>query len=102
MPAILHGFFDRVLTPGFAYHFKGSLPIGHLKDKKAIVIHTSGASRITSSIILGNRYKKMIKTHILNFCGIKTKVYHIDKATRLTPKQEDKIKKVVRKALQNI
>lgn len=90
MPAILHGFFDRVLTPGFAYHFQGPVPIGHLKEKKAIVIHTSGASKLTTKLILGNRFKKMIKTHILNFCGIKTKVYHIDKATRLTLKQEIK------------
>ena len=99
MPAILKGFFDRVLTPGFAYKFVDSIPIGLLKQKKAIVFITSGSPKFISSIYKFNRASKLIKRDILGFCGIKTKVCLFGNARKLTDKNTKKIKHIVNKAL---
>jgi len=99
MPAILKGFFDKVLTPGFAYIFKGKMPTPLLKGKKALVITTVGAPNFFY-LLTGNRPKKIISKNILKFCGIKTKVFQIDNANKLNKEQEQKIKKAVNKGLQ--
>lgn len=39
-PAILKGFFDRVLASGFAYEYEGLMPRGLLKGKSAWGIYT--------------------------------------------------------------
>ncbi len=102
MPAILKGFFDKVFTPHFAFKYEGIQPRGLLKDKKAIVIITSGAPAFLSKIILGDRPRKLIKNDILNFCGIKTKVYQIGSCNVLDQKKKKKIKKIVKKAIRNL
>jgi NAD(P)H dehydrogenase (quinone) len=101
MPAILQGFFDRVLTRGFAYKFVGNFPVGLLKRKKAIVFTTSGSPNLILKL-KGNRAKKLIKKDILGFCGIKTKVYGIGSCKKLTERKEKKISKIVKKAFEKI
>ncbi len=98
MPAILKGFFDRIITPGFGYRYENVLPKKLLKGKKAIVIMTSGGP-IWYSYLRGNRPKKNIKNDILEFCGIKTKVYQIGKCRKLDDEKISKLNKVVQKAV---
>lgn len=99
MPAILKGFMDKVMSAGFAFKYVNRRPQGLLKGKTAAVFITSGSPKIFQ-YLLGHRYSRSIKTDILGFCGIKTKVFHIDNAVKLTDKQEEKIRKEVKKGLQ--
>jgi len=104
-PAILKGFIDRVLTSGFAFNLKPlgfmgiAMPIRHLKGKKAAVFQTTGSPKIVSSTFLGNRFKNTLKWETLWFCGIKSKYFHLDKATTFNEKQALKIKKLVKKGM---
>lgn len=99
MPAILKGYFDKVLTPGFAFKYESGLPIGLLKGKKAAIIITSGGNKLLLKIFMGDVQKKLIKDDILGFCGIKSKLFHIDSATRFTDSQKKKIAKNVQLAI---
>jgi len=101
MPAILKGFFDRVLTPEFAYKFEKGIPRRLLKGKKAVVFTTSGGPKIFHTIT-GDTSKKTIKNKILEFCGIKTKVFLIDTARKITDNQLEKIKTKVKEGLNYI
>ena len=99
VPAILKGFFDRVLTPGFAYKFENKRPKGLLKGKSATVFLTTGASDFLYWLFERNIASRILKTYILGFCGIKSKVFRIGGAHTLDDKQKLRIKKTVDKAL---
>jgi NAD(P)H dehydrogenase (quinone) len=98
VPAILKGFFDKVLTPKFAFNYERGIPQGLLKGKKAAIIVSSGGSKIMYRLMF-NIPHLIIKYGVLRFCGIKSKVFQVDKATKLDSKQVVKINKVVLKAL---
>lgn len=49
MPAILKGWVDRVLTPGFAYGKEMFHNHGGLKGKKALILLTTGSSQVDFS-----------------------------------------------------
>jgi len=100
MPAILKGFFDRVITPRFAFKYEGLIPKGLLKGKKAIVFFTTGGPTPFYKLT-GNQPKRNI-TMILKFCAIKTKVYQFGSAKKLTKDRKIKIEKTVKKALSGI
>jgi putative NADPH-quinone reductase len=70
-PAILKGFLDRVLLPGFAFepNQKSPLPKQLLRGKSARVILTSGGPAIYYWFI-GNPALKSI-TNSLKYCGIR-------------------------------
>lgn len=76
MPAILKGFIDRVFSNGFAYRYVGSMPKGKLKEKKALIITTSGGPRVFS-MLMGSRNTKNLAKDMLKFCGIKTKTVQV-------------------------
>jgi NAD(P)H dehydrogenase (quinone) len=95
MPAILKGFFEKVLTPGFAYKFENKMP-KKLLDKQATVLMTLGGPKIYS-LITGNLPKKHIKKSILGFCGIKAKVYQLFNCNDFNDKKSEEIKNLVRK-----
>ena len=99
MPAILKGFIDRVFSSGYAFKYEKGIPKGLLPNKKATVFVTTGANKLMTCIFLGNRFKKNAQRDIFGFCGIKTKVYHVDKAYNLNHTQKSRIKKNVEKAL---
>jgi len=99
MPAILKGFFDKVLTPGFGYKYEGSIPRKLFRDKKALVFMTAGGPSVYTKMIQGNRPEKNIKNDILGFLGIKTKICLLSNAGRVNDKVRDKIKKLVEKGL---
>jgi NAD(P)H dehydrogenase (quinone) len=99
MPAILKGFIDRVFSSGYAFKYVGVMPQGLLKGKKATVFVSTGSKKLITCLFLGNRFKKNAIIDIFGFCGIKTKVYHVDKAYELNDKQKEKIRKNIDKAL---
>lgn len=102
MPAILKGFIDRVFVSGFGFIYKNHIPKGLLTDKKASIIITTGAPKIFFRLFHKSRAEKNMIKDIMKFCGIKAKAYIIDNATQFNTKQEKKIKKTVKKALNNI
>ena len=108
MPAILKGFFDRVFTAGFAFNFSpapilgkyiGGIPIKLLKGKKAAVFLTTGTIKFFCFLVMGDRFKDLIKRDILGFFGIKAKVFHTGKATLLNAEQQEKIRRNVKKGM---
>ncbi len=101
-PAVLKGFFDRVLVSGFGFKYKGAIPHGLLKGKKAAVITTTGGPVWAEYLLLGNRSLKVVVKDTLGFCGIKAKGFMIGSAKRFTEKQKRKIEKKVVKILSYI
>ncbi|MBW3019645.1 NAD(P)H-dependent oxidoreductase [Candidatus Woesearchaeota archaeon] len=102
MPAILKGFFDRVFTAPFAFEYVkkpiiGAVPKGNIK-KKAVVFLTTGAKK-WQSLLLGNRFKHVIKNDILEFCGINAKVFQFGGAERWDENRRPEIQEMVRKGL---
>lgn len=107
MPGIVKGFFDRVLTPGFAYYFKKLIfnqgyPVGLLKNKTATVFLTTGSMKILYHVFTGGRAHKQVKRDLLGMTGMKVKVYHVDKCVKFDLSQKKRIKKVVRNAFKRI
>ena len=101
-PAILKGFFDRVLTPKFAYEFDKGIPKKLLTGKKAAVFVTSGSKWLLYRIFEKGLASYLIKKYVLKFCGIKTKVFEIGSATKLDSKQVKKIQKAAAKGMKYI
>lgn len=104
MPAILKGFIDRVLTPGFAYKFKkliGSIyvPDGFFKDKRTVLFITSGTPRWQYLIGVSASPVRVIKKMILNVIGIKYKIYVLCGAQKFDATSEHKIKSMANNGL---
>lgn len=99
MPAILKGFIDRTIVDGFAYEYEDNRRVCLLKDKKAIVMFTSGEPALFSRIMKCGRPKKLMTKDILAFCGIKAKAYQLGSARHLDDKEKERVKKFVGKAL---
>ena len=107
MPAILKGFFDKTLTPGFGYYFKPTglplipaIPVPLLKGKKAVTIVTHGNLGLYYTLVLGNRGSKIVTKDTLGFMGIKAKFFRITNASLpIDTKRKRCIKKKVRKAM---
>ncbi|MCE1168756.1 MAG: NAD(P)H-dependent oxidoreductase [Sphingobacteriia bacterium] len=70
MPALLKGWIDRVITPGFAFNSKGFKTTKHLKGRTAQLFMTSDAPALYQRLIL-NSPVRLMKRHILGYCGIK-------------------------------
>ena len=125
MPAILKGFFDRVFSSGFAFkyapvipskmmpffekifrifsnRFDYGIPIGLLRDKKAIVFMTTGSPKVISYPLTGNRFIKIIKKDILGFFGIRSKIYHIGNCRKLNDYKIAEIVRTVGHALRKV
>lgn len=73
MPALLKGFFDRVLTPRFAFQYtKGSLlpfPKRLLKGRSCRVIYTQGGPGYLTTLLGFDAFWKALKFGTLLFCG---------------------------------
>lgn len=99
MPAVLKGFLDRVFVPRFAFSYsrKGVLkwlPVGLLKDKKAVVLMSLGSPHFLYAL-LGNPPKRMIKTLGLSFFGMKVRVRQVFNARKLTDKRRQSVSRMV-------
>ena len=97
-PAILKGFVDRVFTARYAYYYEKGLPKPLLAGK-ASVLTSTGGPRIISKFYFNDSAIKFLTRDVLGFCGIKAKAFVIDRATKLTDKQKEKIDKKVKAAL---
>jgi putative NADPH-quinone reductase len=74
LPALLSGFFDRVLTPGFAFKTHGRHHPSNelLKGRTAqLLVTLDTPSRYFRWVYKAPAHRQMTKT-ILEFCGIKT------------------------------
>ncbi len=73
MPALLKGFIDRVLLPGFAFKYRenSSLWDKFLSGRSARLIITMDAPAWYNFLVYGNAGQKAMKRATLQFCGIK-------------------------------
>lgn len=73
MPALLKGYIDRLITPGFAFKYKrGSLlpvPMMLLTGRSARVIYTQGGPKYLTCTIGFDSFWKSLKYGTLIFCG---------------------------------
>lgn len=69
-PALLHGWFERVLAPGFAYNLRGIRSVKHLGGKRATLVATSYAPGFYTRLI-PNAPARLLRAHILGICGIR-------------------------------
>lgn len=98
MPALLKGFLDRVLLPGFAFKYHKNDPFWdkYLKGKSAHIIRTSDAPTLWIWWVYRNCDINTLKHATLSFCGIKpVKVSVIGRVRYLSAEQKEKwIKKI--------
>lgn len=93
LPALLKGFIDRVLHPGFAfkYHEKGPFWDKLLKGRSAYVICTSDAPGWWLWLKYRNSDKHTLREAILEFCGITPVTFkRIGYMKNLNEKQREK------------
>lgn len=69
-PALLKGFFDRTLEAGWAYHYQGSMPKGHLGGRSARLVLTTDSPRWYLGPIQGHPTRKQVIRSTLRFCGL--------------------------------
>lgn len=75
VPAILKGFFDKVLTPGFAFKYKENSDWWDklLSGKTGEIIYTADTPIWVNRFIFFAPSVNMISKRVFAFCGIKTK-----------------------------
>lgn len=75
IPALLKGFFDRLLLPGMAFKYRENSPWWDklLVGKTAHMIVTMDTPVWYYKLFYSNAGIKQVKNNILSFCGIKTK-----------------------------
>lgn len=75
-PALLKGWIDRVFSHGFAYQQNEQGIVGLLKNKKALVITTSGSDEATwDQTAATQAIKRVMIAGTLNFSGISDVTY---------------------------
>ncbi|MFH0857868.1 MAG: NAD(P)H-dependent oxidoreductase, partial [Candidatus Magasanikbacteria bacterium] len=74
-PALLKGFFDRIILPGFAFHFHKENPFWDrlLKGRTSDIVVTMDGPKWLYYILFGAPGVKVVKRGILDFCGVKVK-----------------------------
>jgi putative NADPH-quinone reductase len=74
VPALLKGFFDRTLLPGFAFKYKQNSAMWDklLSGKTASIIYTSDTPPWFYKLFFHAPSVNMVKDRVLGFCGIKT------------------------------
>ncbi|NQF14720.1 NAD(P)H-dependent oxidoreductase [Brevibacillus sp. HB1.3] len=100
MPAILKGFFDRVLLPGFAYKYREGSPLWDklLTGKTAHVIVTMDTPSWYNRLIYWQAGHLVMKRNILKFCGIKP--VRVTEISGVNASAEEKRKKWLEKVKQ--
>jgi putative NADPH-quinone reductase len=71
MPAIVKGFFEHVMRPGFAFDLGGNAWKGRLRGKTARVVVTMGMPASVYRWYFGAHSLKSLRRNILSFVGIK-------------------------------
>lgn len=71
MPALLKGFFEQLLRPGFAFKAaRKGLPKKLLKGRSARVVVTMGMPGLFYKLVYRAHSLKSLERNILSFCGI--------------------------------
>jgi len=71
MPALLKGFIDRIILPGFGFKFKNRVLWNRMfKGKSARLIVPSGGPLLSYFFLGGNPAVKSMKYLVLKFCGV--------------------------------
>lgn len=75
VPAILKGFFDKTLVPGFAFKYKQQGPWWDklLNGKTGEIMYTADTPPWFNSLFYGAPAVNMVRDRVLGFCGVKTK-----------------------------
>ena len=72
MPAVLKGFLEQVIRPGFAMEYpETGWPIKKLNGRSARIVVTMGMPALVFRWFYGAHSLKSLERNILNFCGIK-------------------------------
>lgn len=72
MPALLKGFFEQVMRPGFALSPRdGKLPVKNLKGRSARVVVTMGMPAFFYRAFYGAHSVKSLERNILKFVGVR-------------------------------
>ncbi|MFT7615472.1 MAG: NAD(P)H dehydrogenase (quinone) [Candidatus Woesearchaeota archaeon] len=108
MPAILKGFFDKCFVARKAFAYKKvkwspyAIPIKLWKGKKAAVFTTMGAPKVGALLWLKMRFKSIISSDILGFCGVKAKVHPLCACTTDPKLREAEITNAVKRGLRTL
>ena len=106
MPAMLKGYVDKVFAGRFAFRYIKkpylwfAYPIGLLTGKKAVVFVTTGARWWMTGPFLGNRYKKIMVHDILEYCGLKARMYSLHNCLQWNESRKPEVDAIVKKGLQ--
>ena len=104
MPAILKGFCDKIIEPGFAFVYddtfipKVGWPRGLLRGRKAAFLTTSGSPSILQKVYQRGRAIKQGTVDTFGFAGLHTKNFHLGGAQALTESNKRRIESLVEKA----
>lgn len=102
-PAILKGFFDRVLTYDFAFAYqKNGMPQPLLKGKNGYVIATSGAPDLFRRLLMKDMAQRVVVKNVLGYCGIKGKALAFGGASKLNDSMISTINSKVSTFLKNV
>ena len=103
-PAILKGFFDKVLLKGFAFEKVGKMPkglLGHIKG--ASVLTTMSSPCFYYSLFLKSPVKQSVIKGTLKFCGMKkVKWYPLFRIDKLSKARAEQYLARVAKAMREI
>lgn len=72
-PALVKGFFDRLLLPGFAFKYRpnSSLWDGLLAGKSADALITGDTPRVFLRFAYGDPIVRQMRSQVLGFCGFR-------------------------------
>jgi NAD(P)H dehydrogenase (quinone) len=96
-PAMLLGYFDQMMASNFAYKdVPGKIyPEGLLRGKEAICISTMKGPTAYPLLTLGDSHKKLMKSAVLNFVGIKkVKIFEFGNMESPNGKQAEKLNRI--------
>lgn len=101
VPALLKGFFDRIMLPGFAFRFRKDSVLWDklLGGRSGRLIVTMGGVNIFYNLYMRRSGVRTVKDGILGFCGISpVRVTQIDRVEKISEKKKkywiEKIKKL--------
>ncbi|MCP4448566.1 MAG: NAD(P)H-dependent oxidoreductase [Myxococcales bacterium] len=88
-PALLKGFFDRVLLPGWAFKYDKGMPVKLLKGRRALVIATMDSPAWWYRLFHRRSLESTLGRATLGFCGIKTRFHRLYNVRSSKPAQRE-------------
>jgi len=69
LPAIIKGYFDRVLSYGFAYSYDAKGLVKHMGGKKVVILNNYGSPLATYEGAMHDSLKMTSDIGVMDFCG---------------------------------